>query len=81
MQVYLVTWKDQIGDPEAFRNFNDIEPSIRISWSQAKGLKIESKPRATGGPQFVVSGEMDGKPFTQTLDVKRLSVYDSPTHL
>lgn len=81
MQVYLVTWPGQVGDPDAFRNFNDIEPSIKISYSQAKDLTIECQPKATGGPVFVVKGKMNDKPFEERLTVKRLSVYDSPTHL
>lgn len=81
MQVYLVTWPGQLGDPDAFRNFQDIEPSIRISYSQARDLKIVAMPRNAGGPQFEVSGTMEGKAFKEVLTVKRLSVYDSPTHL
>lgn len=82
MQVYLLTWPGQIGQPDAFRNFQDIEPSIRISYGQAKDLKIISSPRATGGPIFTVSGDMPGSgSFEEQITVTRLSVYDSPTHI
>lgn len=81
MQVYLVSWEGQTGDPEAFRNFSDIEPSIRISYSKATDLKIKCLVRTIGGPLFTASGKMDGTDFTCTFTVKRLSVWDSPTHI
>lgn len=81
MQIYMVTWEGQSGTPDCFRNFSDIEQSIRISYGQAKDLKIEKSP--TSGPtRFKVSGTwVDGEVFEMLLVVTRYPVWDSPTHL
>jgi len=81
MQVYMITWEGQIGTPDCFRNFSDIEPSIRIAYGKAKDLKIDRKP--TPGPvEFHISGTWDtGETFSVVLIATRYSVWDSPTHI
>jgi hypothetical protein len=81
MQVYITTWEGQVRRTDCFRNFADIEPSIRLSYSKAKDLKIDVRP--TKGPvEFHVSGIWDdGKAFSFVMTATRYSVWDSPTHL
>lgn len=80
MQVYMVTWDGQIGQPDCFRNFADIEPSIRTSFSGFDDLQITKKP--TNGPvEFVVTYTKEGEKHTETLIATRYPVWDSPTHL
>ena len=82
MQVYLVSRPGQdLTTADAFRNFTDIEPSLRISYSAFDNVKIKSEPMIAGGPKFTVTGSNDGIEFTEELLVTRFAVYDSPTHL
>lgn len=92
MQVYMVFEKsalpsslDEIRSVDVFRNFGDIEDSIRISWSKAINLKVEKVP-TSGIVEFHISGVMpinDGPdvPFSTILVAVRFPVWDSPTHL
>lgn len=82
MQVYLVTMKEKYPDMlECFRNYQDIEPSIRISYGSCVNVVIVATPQVSGGPFFKVTGLRDGVAFDETLQVKRLAVWDSPTHI
>ncbi len=79
MQVYEVIG-DGMTTPEFFRNFQDIEPSLRISYSSCTEVQIMKSP-TTGPIKFTVTGYRDGDRFEETLLVNRYSVWDSPTHL
>lgn len=88
MQVYFVTQVGSSNNPDLFRNFGDIESSLRVSFSQALDLKIVKTP--TKGPvQFIVTGawptsfgpDLGGKTFKEVFEAVRYPVWDSPTHL
>lgn len=91
MQVYLVH-DTRYPYPEypvsAFRNFGDIERSLRISYSACSCVDIKCSPQVEGGPVFTVTGflpieslDASEEPFTHTIKVTRLPVWDSPTHI
>lgn len=81
MQVYIVTMKKYPEMRECFRNYQDIEPSIKISYSACKDVKIVATPKVAGGPEFTVTGIRDDGPFSEVINVERISVWDSPTHI
>ena len=88
MQVYRVQQIEEAIKHEAnyFRNFQDIVPSLKISYSQAKDLRISHVPTSNGGPIFFVEGSFKGVdekevPFKHTFHCTRLPVWDSPTHM
>lgn len=82
MQVYLVTMPDKYPEMlEAFRNYQDILPSIKLSYSACQNVVITQRLQPTGGPIFEVTGDRDGVEFKETLHTKRLAVWDSPTHI
>lgn len=81
MQVYLVTMPEYPNMKECLRNYQDIEPSLRISYGSCVDVVITAVPQHTGGPIFKITGKRDGQDFEETVNVERLSVWDSPTHL
>jgi len=89
MQVYLVKQLDADNTTNAFRNYGDIEPSLRISYQSCHNVVITARPKSTGGPVFTVKGTypsdwgmpQDGKDFEHQFEVLRMAVWDSPTHI
>jgi len=82
MQVYEVKqlYNPDNLEPQFFRNFADIEASLKISYS-ALDVKISKKP--TVGPViFTVIGKFhDGSDLHHEFEAKRHPVWDSPTHM
>lgn len=83
MQVYLVESNGVTDYGAAFRNFQDILPSLKISYSACHDVEIKLTPQIDGGPIYTVTGTRADKTakFSETFKIHRLPVWDSPTHM
>lgn len=79
MQVYSVIGTG-MSQPEFFRNFQDIEHSLKISYSACTCVDIVKAP-TTGPIKFTITGFRKDEAFKDELLVTRYPVWDSPTHL
>jgi hypothetical protein len=84
MQVYLLTPQgvtDVRRIDGAFRNFQDIKPSLAISYSSFTDVQIFMTPKSSGGPEIAIQYRDGGTLKTDEFKVHRLPVWDSPTHI
>lgn len=75
------------GSREFFRNWQDIERSLKISYSACSCVDVLKSP-AVVGVEFTVTGfypieklDEDARPFKHVFKVTRHSVIECPTHL
>ena len=84
MEIFEV---ESEGCREFFKNWGDIERTLRISYSACSGLEIAKSP-CIRGSEFKVIGafppdklDEEFKPFEHVYKVTRHTLVEGPTHL